>query len=169
MKLGQKRTLGFTGPEEDLQLIPPSTLVDIFRASGVLADLQLVFLSACETLELGQALHLAGVPTVICWRTEVEDGAARLFAHHFYVKFKPGDPFIKQREAFDGAALKLRCELREATNKSNPSMKAMVPKYELRVPGQQAVQTDFSPEPIAAGVPVIIHGSGTFEPPPPQV
>ena len=43
-----------------------------------------VVLNACNTEMLGQRIRLAGVPHVVCWRTEVQNATAITFAKEFY-------------------------------------------------------------------------------------
>jgi hypothetical protein len=46
--------------------------------------LELVFINGCSSYEFGRAVHAAGIPHVICWRTKVHDAAARIFSIAFY-------------------------------------------------------------------------------------
>ena len=40
--------------------------------------LELVFLNGCLSEDLGTAVHQAGVPHVVCWRTLAENSAAQV-------------------------------------------------------------------------------------------
>ncbi len=47
-----------------------------------------VFLNACHTEDLGKKLREAGVPHVVCWRSEVYDSTASKFTIEFYASFE---------------------------------------------------------------------------------
>jgi CHAT domain-containing protein len=60
----------------------PETVVRIIAAHA--KQLELVFINACETAPLGDALVAAGVRRVICWETIVNDEVAFAFSKDFY-------------------------------------------------------------------------------------
>jgi hypothetical protein len=47
-----------------------------------------VVLNACDTEDLGKKLRDAGVPHVVCWRSEVYDSTASKFTSDFYTSFE---------------------------------------------------------------------------------
>jgi hypothetical protein len=79
-------TLGTTLLGGGLDLVQPNDLVSLFGLSskGSGGILELVFLNGCNSETLGEAVLRAGVPTVVCWRTSVDDDAARLFSRAFF-------------------------------------------------------------------------------------
>ena len=78
--------LGFTQPGGELEPLQPdalaSLLVPYSPSRG--GKLQLVFLNGCNSEALGRRLHVAGIPCVVCWRTVVDDTAAKIFACAFF-------------------------------------------------------------------------------------
>ena len=46
--------------------------------------LELVILNGCSSLSLGRMVARAGVPNVVCWKTRVQDKAAKAFALAFF-------------------------------------------------------------------------------------
>ena len=161
-QLGQQQVLGFTSPTGGLQLVGHAAIAGMFMPVAGPDALRLVSLDACCTEQLGMAIHQAGVPVVVCWRTELEDTAGRIFGHAFYDACAQG---CTERDAFDRAAQALRLITRSGTI-NNGQLAAHVPKYELRGPAEPANATGFAPLPFAAGVPVLICAEGTFLPRP---
>lgn len=84
---GQYQVIHFAGHGEctALQmsdgLIPDHLLEDALRAAG---KVELVILSACESIHLGARLYMAGVPRVLSWRVDVIDEAAIEWSRVFY-------------------------------------------------------------------------------------
>ena len=79
---GVDKTLAFTDHKTGALSTPdPAALAAILAASP---SLQLCFLNGCNTEGLGLRIRAAGVDHVVCWRTETEDKAAKLFATAFY-------------------------------------------------------------------------------------
>lgn len=78
--------LGFTQPNGSFDFVRTEHIIDMFRLSSRddHTPLELVFLNGCESECLGEAVLASGVRTVVCWRTEVNDIAARLFATSFF-------------------------------------------------------------------------------------
>ena len=106
-----------------------------------------------------QAILNAGVQTVVCWRTDVEDGAARIFARSFFEEIaKDKSP----KDAFNQAKLAVTSITRSGKVAGAGSdaldvstwVKFAVPKYELRCPTTASPSTQMKPKPWAAGVPV---------------
>ena len=60
----------------------PETIVRTIAAYA--KQLKLVFINACDTAPLGDALVAAGVRRVICWETIVNDEVAFAFSTDFY-------------------------------------------------------------------------------------
>ena len=86
IELEGQRTLAFTDGRRELVAVKPETLASMLGqfspARG--GPLELVFLNGCESEALGQAVRRAGIPHVVCWRTLVENGAARPFSEAFF-------------------------------------------------------------------------------------
>ena len=86
VQLEGQRTLAFTDRRRELVAVRPETLASMLGqfspARG--GPLELVFLNGCESEALGQAVRRAGIPYVVCWRTLVENGAARPFSEAFF-------------------------------------------------------------------------------------
>ena len=145
-------TLGFTTPSGFLELIDPKDVGGIIAHATPSRGgcLELVFLNGCCSENLGKAIRDAGVPNVVCWRTQTEDGAARAFAKGFFEALENGDTVA---DAFEAATLAVKCVTRLG---KNAHLDAMVPKYELREPRTASAMPNVSPEPWAAGVPVLL-------------
>ena len=79
----QRHTLAFAGASGGLVTVKPDDLVDML-GSHAPEPLEFVFLNGCHTAALGQACFDAGVPSVLCWSTRVENQAARLFSQGFF-------------------------------------------------------------------------------------
>ena len=60
----------------------PETVVRTIAAHAT--QLELVFINACDTAPLGEALVAAGVRRAICWETIVDDEVAMAFSTDFY-------------------------------------------------------------------------------------
>lgn len=145
-------TLGFTTTSGFLELIRPEDVGAIVgRAAPSRGGcLELVFLNGCCSESLGKAICDAGVPNVVCWRTQTEDGAARVFARAFFEALETGTTVA---DSYEAAKLAVMC----VTHLGRQAhLHAMVPKYELRAPGTASAMTMVSPEPWAAGVPVLL-------------
>ena len=145
------KSLGFTKPGGDLEIADPAVLAETlgrFKQS-----LELVFLNGCESLSLGRRVCDQGIPTVVCWRTKTEDGAARLFASEFFALVARGSK--SACEAFNGAKAKLAYHKHEKRDRSGTSHEVL--KYEMRAPGTPATP-GHSPlwEPWPTGLPVLI-------------
>ena len=128
----------------------------MFRApAGRGGPLEFVFLNGCCSEPLGEAVRAAGVPTVVCWRSEVEDGAARILARAFFQALGSSGSADADavRAAFESAKAAVRLVTR--SGRLAGGIVASVPKYELRAPGVPSTQP-VHPPPIAAGVPVLL-------------
>jgi hypothetical protein len=79
-------TLGFVNVQGGIDAVQAETLVDMLSAHSPSRDgeLELVFLNGCNSHELGKAVHEAGIPHVVCWKTKCDDRAARIFSNAFY-------------------------------------------------------------------------------------
>ena len=53
--------------------------------------IECVLMNACETEDRGQKLRKAGVPYVVCWRSEVDDITATNFAVDFFTALDQSD------------------------------------------------------------------------------
>eukprot|EP00965_Chrysotila_dentata_P246453 6207173-Pleurochrysis_carterae.AAC.1 len=98
---------------------------------------------------MGRAVYEAGVPTVLCWASRVEDRAARLFAKAFFEMAAAAHDY---RTCFEGAKAAVQLVTRPG---ESGGVCGSVPRYELRVPGTASAWR-CTPTPIAAGVPVLI-------------
>ena len=81
-----KLTIGLTLPGGQLQPPPQGAFIELLskhspRQGG---QLSLVMLNGCESLQLATALRANGLQHVVCWRTIVIDGAARIFSRNFF-------------------------------------------------------------------------------------
>ena len=140
-------TLGFTTGEGHLAPVPPAIIASMF---GQCPQLELVFINGCRSMELGVAIHEAGVPAVVCWSTVVEDTAARVFSVNFFLALTSGGEAGESREArfrraFDSA--KRAVQMERAINGDL--------KFELRSPHADLTEL---PEgwTVAAGVPQLL-------------
>merc|ERR1712093_960879 len=119
--------------------------------------LELVVLNGCCSEPLGRAAHNAGVPSVVCWETQVWDPAARIFTLALFTALENGRSVA---DAFDDAKAAVGCETHDGDIPGpgpNGRISSQVPKYELRRPGSPTKMTDQNPEPQAAGIPVLIE------------
>jgi hypothetical protein len=62
-------------PDRFVKLFPP-----VAAGVGRGGTIECVVLHACETEDIGKKLRKAGVPYVVCWRSEVDDTTATEFA-----------------------------------------------------------------------------------------
>ena len=99
---GMDLALGFTLPGGLLSAVEPELIADLLGAHSPRSGrgLELAFLNGCRSEALGRAVHAAGVPHVVCWRSRVLDSAARLFARTFFQLLASG---AAVRRAFDEA------------------------------------------------------------------
>jgi CHAT domain-containing protein len=83
---GNTPTLAFTDRRRNLVAVKPASLSALLGSFSPAhgGPLSLVFLNGCESESLGRAVFAAGVPTVICWKTCVENGAAAVFSQAFF-------------------------------------------------------------------------------------
>lgn len=158
------RTLGFTNQAGGLDLVRPETLAVLLgahspRANGALTT---VFLNGCRTEEMGQRVRSAGVPYVVCWRTKAHNAAARTLARTFFASLAAGRG---HSQAFDDARSAVLMVTRPGRLANGVA--SSVPAYELRDPfaPPDAVEEpglspraapDFSPPPMAAGLPILL-------------
>jgi len=150
------KTLGFTQPSGNLEIVQPEQIRMMLALAGPRHGgcLELVFLNGCCSEALGLAVHAAGVPTVVCWRTKVCDPAARVFARAFFKGLEDGRSVV---DAFEDAKNAVMCVTHSGQLTGLPAgMTTSVPKFELREPGTPSAMTFVSPIPIAAGVPVLV-------------
>jgi hypothetical protein len=71
-------------PDRFVKLFPPV-------AAGAGGTIECVVLNACETEGIGKKLRKAGVPHVVCWRSEVDDTTANEFAVNFFTALDQSD------------------------------------------------------------------------------
>ena len=173
---GDSKTLGFTDDDGSgaLSAPEPDALASLLAAH----ELQLVVLNGCSTESLARKVRAAGVPHVVCWRSAVEDGAARLLvsalleAHTKHgrdvasgFKHARNAVLLETREAYSACGQQL----------VTPEGRArQVPKYELRCgiveplprrPEGFCAPTSKAPAgtwplPFAAGVPLLLSVDG---------
>ena len=158
------RTLGFTSPSGGLETVRPEHLAELLgahspRSSGCLTT---VFLNGCRTEEMGRRVRAAGVPHVVCWRTKAHNAAARTLASSFFSSLAAGRGHAQAFEDAKSAVLLVTRPGRLANG-----VPSSVPAYELRDPFAQTaseatlavhqeVPPDFSPPPMAAGIPILL-------------
>ena len=115
---------------------------------------------------MGQRVRAAGVPHVVCWRTKAHNAAARTLARAFFESLAAGRGHA---QAFDDA--KSAVLLVTRPGRLANGMPSSVPAYELRDPFASPddaddpllsprAPPDFSPPPMAAGIPVLLAPSG---------
>jgi hypothetical protein len=73
--------------------IEPNRFVKLFSpvSAGAGGTIECVVLNACETEGIGKKLRNAGVPHVVCWRSEVDDTTATEFAVNFFTALDQSD------------------------------------------------------------------------------
>ena len=147
------KTLGFTLPDGGLELVRPEDLATIMRLATPSHGgcLELVVLNGCCSEPLGRAAHNAGVPSVVCWKTQAEDSAARIFTLALFTALENGR---STADAFDDAKTAVMCVTRKG---KIAGLNTMIPKYELRGRGTPTAMTSVYPTPWPAGIPVLIE------------
>ena len=166
------RTLCLTSPSGAPALVQPDTLRNVFGGIAARRTLRLVVLNGCDTLALGRAVLDAGVPFVLCWESAVPDAVARPFVVAFIKAVQQQVNQGGQRAADYEAALSLAknklCSIVRPGHNSH-GQAFDVPTWEFRAPELQcdpwtgevkdvSVSTaDFTPPPLAAGVPCLLR------------
>jgi hypothetical protein len=128
--LASQPTLGFTNEQGGLDAVLPETLAMMLSTHiPPRGCLELVVLNGCRSMQLGHALHVAGVPFVVCWETVVDDGAARKFGEAFFraVRDKSG-----YESAFEAAKTAVCTITRKGT--LSTGHECNIPKYSLTDP-----------------------------------
>jgi len=155
------RALCFTHPKGELEIVRPEEVRAVLALAAPAHGgcLELVFLNGCESEALGRAVRAAGVPTVVCWRTQAYDDAARIFAKAFFQALEDGR---SAADAFEDAKAAVMFVTRPAKMLHGlpDGIPASVPMYELRGPGTPTAMTNVRPKPIAAGVPLLLDHRG---------
>ena len=151
------RALAFTKPGGGIEVNQPEDVADVL--GDFASSLKLVFLNGCSSLSLGRLVKNRKIPIVVCWKTQVEDEAACIFAKGFFAAFASGKT---HQDAFRAAKQGIKLETR-AGHLPGGITPADVPKYELRERGTPTASHPFLPPPIAAGVPVLICEDGEIE------
>ena len=147
--LNGQHTLAFTDRRRQLVVVDPDVLARILggHAPKQGGPLELVVLNGCKSLELARAIHAAGVPHVVAWRTRVDNEAARIFSVAFFqALFTHG---CSHSAAFEQA--KQRIETVTGPGNVN-RMSGEVPRFELRDPDDSNSGT----RPRAVGIPVLL-------------
>jgi len=158
-------TLGFTTPTGDLVMVPPEDVIDLLASHAVThgGKLEMVFLNGCYSEPLARALHAAGMPYVLCWKTKVEDGAAKLAITTFFREMNAGKPF---ESAFSAAKRALLFTTRAGKNACGLAMQ--VPKYEIKDPEGRVLPAESrstpacTPPPIKTGLCLLLTPNGEF-------
>lgn len=147
-------TLGFTASDGALAPVDNALIAEILGACSKTSGghLELVVLNGCKSESLGRAIFAAGVPTVICWSTWLENEAAPVFSLALSKALVDG---CSASDAFEEAKRAVRLARRAGTLASGH--RGEVPKYELRDPQASHVTSDFSPTPTPAGIPVLLQ------------
>jgi hypothetical protein len=149
-----RTTLGFTNAEGGVDLVQPDTLAEILGAYAPSkgGKLQLVFLNGCSSYQLGEAVHKAGIPFVVCWHTMVHDEAARIFSEAFYTHLER--PRATYADAFEQAKLAVL----EITipKQGDDGHRINIPKFALEDP---AAGNRTAAGAQAAGIPQLFHAT----------
>lgn len=158
------RTLGFTdAPTGRLVVANGQRLAEMLAGHG----LELIFLNGCDTVAFARQLRGAGVPHVVCWRTLVEDSAARCFSVVFFTAL--GKHGRTVREAFEDARQAVMVQTRPAVTASGAPMAHDVSRFELRDPASGPPESPAGytsrglPLPMAAGVPLLLSVDGDLD------
>jgi hypothetical protein len=149
-------TLGFTNAEGGVDLVQPDTLAKILGAYAPSkgGNLGLVFLNGCSSYQLGKAVHSAGIPFVICWRTSVHDEAACIFSVAFYRHLQE-----QLNATYEGAFEQAKQAVLEKTVPKQGDDRISIPKFTLENP---AAGTKTASGAWAAGIPHLFSDS-SFE------
>jgi len=144
-------TLGFTKDGGGLELVDNSVVAGMLGRASVVHGglLELVFLNGCCSEGLGQAVRAAGVATVVCWRTQVEDHAARIFSKAFFEARRAGRGIAHAFEDAKAAVLTV------TQPGQSDGLSTDVPVYEIREQGTPT-RSVTTPAPVAAGIPVLL-------------
>ena len=147
-------TLGFTASDGALAPADNALIAEILGACSKThgGHLELVVLNGCKSESLGRAIFAAGVPTVICWSTLLENQAGPVFSLALSKALADGH---SASVAFEEAKRAVRLVRRDGTLASGH--RGEVPKYELLDPQASHVTRDFSPTPTPAGIPVLLQ------------
>jgi hypothetical protein len=102
---------------KEYENIPTEKFIGLFETEVHGAQrrgtIECVVLNACFTEDLGKKLRVAGVPHVVCWKSEVNDSTACKFSNEFYASFEENKSYqtafwhaVKRmdRESGEGAA-----------------------------------------------------------------
>jgi CHAT domain-containing protein len=89
--------------------VPIAKLSSILKTEAAAngGTIECVVLNACETEEMGKKLRSAGVPHVVCWRSEVQDTTAKTFAVDFYSCLNQQEQGQDYRRAFEQAVARM--------------------------------------------------------------
>ena len=93
----------------EYEQVPMDRLVELIKteAAGNGGTIELAVLGACETENMGRALREAGVPHVVCWRSEVQDTTAKRFALDFYASLDQQEQERDHARAFQQAVARM--------------------------------------------------------------
>ena len=119
--------------------------------------LELVFLNGCCSDGLGRAAIAAGVSTVVCWRTQAWDPAARLFATAFFQALRRD---VSYRRAYEEAVSALRLVTHDDPTHH---LGAAVRAFQLCAPAESVGAHS---GPAWAGGPVVAYQFRCRSPPP---
>ena len=152
------RTLGFTMPGGGLSVVTDTVVAQTLAAHAISngGRLELVFINGCSSYDLGMEVLSVGVPCVVCWRTKVKDGAARVFALAFFRHLRQSGAPADYRAAF--AEAKLAVSRVTRPGRLGTGVASEVQRYVVRDPRQPLAvgQFTFTPPPEAAGIPVLL-------------
>ena len=141
-------TLGFTTADGTIDFESVDKVVDALREHS--KHLEFVFINGCKSLDFGNKLIDAGIPRVLCWKTEAEDKAASEFAVRFYLKLQENNnDYGAAYEAAKQHVLEMK-----RTGRVGP-VEGLVQKYEFRDPNAVS-HSKCDPKPMAAGIPVLL-------------
>ena len=146
--LNGQHTLAFTDGRRQLVVVDPDVLARILggHAPKQGGPLELVVLNGCKSLELARAVHAAGVPHVVAWRTLVHNEAARIFSVAFFEALSTHG--CSHSAAFEQAKQRIETVTRPGNVNG---MSGCVPRFELRDPEDSTSATR-----VAVGIPVLL-------------
>jgi len=124
-----KYTLGLVDKDGKLDLQPPESLVAMLSAHAPCnrGSLTCIIINGCCTERIGRALHDAGIPVVICWRSKLHDKAGPLFSKVFHVALRQTQDYY---EAYELA----RCVLSTEFDLRDPQIASDSPQQAAGIP-----------------------------------
>jgi len=168
-RMANQRTLGFTHSDGTLSTVAGDGVAQLLGrfspANG--GVLELVFLNGCRSDKLARAIHNAGIPFVVAWKTRCHDAAARVFSRCFFetlrkVEQEAGRGRVGKEgtysRAYREAVAAITFETRMGTLANG--IQARVPRFIIRDPDDKDAagpeSDQCTPAPSAAGIPMLL-------------